>query len=168
MKKSINLKKAKNEKYTSKLHDQSVKDILGKGLFAEDFCALHEICRSTYFSWIKKHSSFKKAVDKGKVSGEAKWARMPLKYQEKSYSYPYWSSVMKNKFGWGREKIKGITGKEEPLELLIKTIAAFTSGEIADTQADKLTAMALAKIKGMQFDNHEERLKKLEEKNGIR
>lgn len=167
MKKSKLKKRGPKDKYDSKMHDASVKEMFSLGLFKEDFCEKHDIHEDTYYDWIKKHPSFKEAVKKGKIHGEAKWARMPLKFQQKTFSYPYWSSIMKNKFSWGQSKIEGITGKETPLELIGKALLLFSSGKIKDNQHDKLINNAISQIKAIECDNHEERIQKLEKSSGI-
>ena len=166
MKKS-NKKSISKDSYDSKIHDKSAKEIFSKGLFLEDFCEEHDICRATFYNWLKNNPSFKEAVEKGKSNGEAKWVKIPLKYQQKTFSYPYWSAVMKHKYNWGHAKVDSITGKETPLELIGKTIMLYASGELKDNQVEKLISMATAKIKAIECDSHEERLQRLEKNSGI-
>ena len=166
MKKSTK-KLGPKEIYNPKVHDKAVKETFSKGLFQEDFCETYDICRATFYNWIKKYPSFKEAVEKGKTHGEAKWARMPLKFQQKTFSYPYWSSIMKNKFGWGCIQIEGVTGKETPLELVNKALLLFTSGKVKSEQIDKLLNVVMTKVKVIECDNHEERLQRLEKNSGI-
>jgi len=154
-------------KYNPKIHDKSIKEIFGKGLFVEDFCDKHDIDERTYYNWRKNNDSFKKAADRGLMKGKAKWLRMPLKFQEKHFNYPYWVTVMKNKYGLGVTKIAGVKGDGKPADIITEITKLYMQGKIDDKKAEKIINFTLAKIKALECDNHEERLQRLEKNSGI-
>jgi len=151
------------EKYNPSLHDLKVKEILGSGKFKEDFCKKYDISNSTFYGWMKKFPSFKEAVEKCQQAGEAFWTNMPIPFQERSFSYPYWSWIMKNKYGVGKPNAPEIKGIDSPTQIITKVIQLFVEGRLSESQVDRLTTLASAKIKAIQCDSQEERIAKLEE-----
>lgn len=156
------------EKYKPKVHDKSIKELFKNGLFIEDFCQKHTICKKTYFSWVKKYPSFKKAAEIGKTYGEGAWARMPLKFQQKSFSYPYWSSIMKNKFGWGHvssKKLKiekNVSKRQEHIWNLV------SSGKITIEHGKKLSELNLDSIKIYELTEMKQDIDAIKKKLGIK
>ena len=132
--------------YDPKIHDTSVKEMFSNGLFAEDFCKAHNIGRNAYGCWIKQHKTFKEAAEIGNTHGEAKWLKLPLKYQDKSFSYAYWSCVMRNKYRYAKLDIKNL-GDKTPDEIVKFALDKFGDGSITEQQMEKLLNAALVKVK---------------------
>jgi hypothetical protein len=86
---------------------------------------------------------------------------MPLAYQKKNFSYPYWISIMKYKYGYGVNKIKGLVAGMSSDAIIDFVCKKMAEGAITEPQVEKLMSIVNAKIKATEI-NHEERIKNLE------
>ena len=162
-----NFKPGPKEKYKPKVHDKAIKELFKNGLFIEDCCQKHTICKKTYFSWIKKYPSFKKSAEIGKTYGGGAWPRMPLQFQQKSFSYPYWSSIMKNKFGWGHVTSKKLKIEKDVAKRQEYIWKLVSSGKVTIEQGKKLSELNLDSAKLYEITQMKEDLELIKKKLGI-
>lgn len=107
------LKAGQPTKYDEERHLTLLAQIMNEGEDIEAFCDEAMISRPTFYTWLKTHPNFREAYDILINVAERKWKSYPLKAE--NFSFPYWNTIMRNRFGYGKSKIKPSKG-DDPLE----------------------------------------------------
>jgi len=102
-------------KYKQEKHIGLLFDIFSKGEGVMAFCADAAISRSTFFLWLQKHKEFKEAYDIAINIAGRQWEAYPLK--NSGFNFPYWSMIMRNRFGYGRSRFK-LSDKKTAAEMM--------------------------------------------------
>ena len=97
-------KRGQPTKYREGEHIDLLVAIFGKGEGVMAFCAEAIITRSTFYLWLKVHEKFKYAYDVVMNVAGRQWEAYPLK--DPSFHYPYWSTIMRNRFGYGKPTVR--------------------------------------------------------------
>ena len=92
-------------KYDKEKHIELLFDIFSKGEGVMAFCAETLISERTFYKWLHSHKEFEEAY-KGVISiAGRQWEAYPLK-KDPSFNFPYWSTIMRNRFGYGRPRVQ--------------------------------------------------------------
>lgn len=150
--------------YNSDIHDLSIQEILSRGDFVKEFCAVYDINESTYHQWRKVHPTFKAMGDKGRRFGEMVWLKKPLQAQERAFTHQYWATIMRVCYNFDKAPKVELSGTETPDELLNLALKLYASGKIAERQFDRIVKTAESKIKFREWQEFEKRLDELEAK----
>ena len=84
-------------------YPEYLKQQMTLGRFDCDICKDWDICRTTFYVWLKEHPELKEAYDKGLAACESTWLQKGLTWleQDNSQAFRYWSKIMNIKFpGW--------------------------------------------------------------------
>lgn len=126
-------------KYVQQQHIGLLFDVFsgGEGIMA--FCAEAFISQATFFNWLKKHKEFKEAYDIVINIAGRQWENLPK--ENPDFNFPYWSTIMRNRFGFGRARIQ-IDKKAEPLEMFETIKQGLTDQEISVQEGVQLATIA--------------------------
>ena len=102
-------------KYDKEKHIGLLFDIFSKGEGVMAFCADAMISQNTFFLWLKKHKELKEAYDIAINIAGRQWEAYPLK--NSNFNFPYWSMIMRNRFGYGRSRFK-LSDKKKASEMM--------------------------------------------------
>ena len=102
-------------KYDKEKHIGLLFDIFSKGEGVMAFCADAMISQNTFFLWLKKHKELKEAYDIAINIAGRPWEAYPLKTS--NFNFPYWSMIMRNRFGYGRSRFK-LSDKKKAAEMM--------------------------------------------------
>ena len=102
-------------KYEQEKHIGLLFDTFNKGEGVMAFCADAAISRSTFFLWLQKHKELKEAYDIAINIAGRQWEAYPLK--NSNFNFPYWSMIMRNRFGYGRSRFK-LSDKKKASEMM--------------------------------------------------
>jgi hypothetical protein len=91
--------------YDTDVHIRLLYKVFTTGGDVMSFCADAMIGKKTFYDWLKKHQEFKEAYDIMVNYAGAKWELYPLNPKIK-IEFPYWSMIMRNRFGYGKSKFK--------------------------------------------------------------
>ena len=102
-------------KYEKEKHIELLLDIYFKGEGVMAFCAEAAITQTTFNLWVRTHKEFKEAYDIAINIAGRQWEAYPLK--KSGFNFPYWSMIMRNRFGYGRSRFK-IADKKTAAEMM--------------------------------------------------
>ncbi len=90
-------------KYVPEQHIKLLYNIFNQKEGIMAFCAEALIGQTTFFNWLKKHKEFKNAYDIAINIAGRQWEKLPQ--EDSDFNFPYWSTIMKNRFGYGKPRI---------------------------------------------------------------
>ena len=131
----------KPTKYDKDKHIPLLYSIFSEGEGVAAFCAESLISKKTFFNWLDANKEFREAYDVVLNLSERKWLKYPL---EKEISYPYWQTIMRNKFGYNKSKFK-FTDDKTPLSIVDSILKGLENGEITAQEASQIANLALTK-----------------------
>lgn len=126
-------------KYIKEKHIGLLFDTFDQGEGVMAFCAEALISQTTFFNWLKKYKEFKEAYDTVINIAGRQWEDFPR--QNPDFNFPYWSTIMKNRFCLGKSRIH-IDKKSEPLEMFETIKQGLSDQEISVQDAVQLTIIA--------------------------
>ena len=108
-------KEGKPTKYEGERHLRLIFNVFNKGEGVMTFCAEALITKPTFYEWLKVHKEFKEAYDIAINIAGRQWEAYPLK--NSNFNFPYWSMIMRNRFGYGRSRFK-LSDKKKASEMM--------------------------------------------------
>jgi hypothetical protein len=135
--KQINL--GRPNKYLQEQHIGLLFDIFNEGEGIMAFCAEALISQKTFFNWLKKYKEFKEAYDIVINIAGRQWEKFPR--ENPDFNFPYWSTIMRNRFGFGKSRIH-LDKEATPLEMFETIKQGLSDQEISLQDAVQLTTIA--------------------------
>jgi|SRR5271154_1283542 len=129
-------------KYKEEKHIKLLLDIFGNGEGVAAFCAEALISKNTFFSWLKVHQEFKEAYDIAISIAARKWEAYPLRNPD--FNFPYWSIIMRNRFGYGKSKFT-LSEDKTPSSIVDSVLIGLENGEITAQEASQVANLAMTK-----------------------
>ncbi|MGL5713045.1 MAG: hypothetical protein ACRCX2_08505 [Paraclostridium sp.] len=126
-------------KYVQEQHIGLLFDVFDQGEGIMAFCAEALISQKTFFNWLKKYKEFKEAYDIVINIAGRQWEKLPR--ENPDFNFPYWSTIMRNRFGFGKSRIH-LDKKAEPLEMFETIKQGLSDQEISVQDAVQLTTIA--------------------------
>ena len=142
-------------KYEKKIHIQKLLNLFSTGANISSFCAEVEICRDTFYEWVKKHKDFREAF---KIAEQLalEWFESEAlrRMDDPSFNLALWSLIMKNRFGLTNErkvKIQRMKNANTPLDQMKVLRYEISEGGLT---AAETTHMANFVATGVKIDEH--------------
>ena len=126
-------------KYVQEQHIGLLFDVFDQGEGIMAFCAEALISQKTFFNWLKKYKEFKEAYDIVINIAGRQWEKLPR--ENPDFNFPYWSTIMRNRFGFGKSRIH-LDKEAIPLEMFKVIKQGLTDQEISIQDAVQLTTIA--------------------------
>jgi hypothetical protein len=126
-------------KYVQEQHIGLLFDIFNQSEGVMAFCAEAMISQATFFNWLKKHKEFKEAYDIVINIAGRQWEKLPR--ENPDFNFPYWSTIMRNRFGFGKSRIH-LDKEATPLEMFKVIKQGLTDQEISIQDGVQLTTIA--------------------------
>jgi hypothetical protein len=126
-------------KYVREQHIGLLFDIFSQSEGVMAFCAEAMISQATFFNWLKKYKEFKEAYDIVINIAGRQWEKLPR--ENPDFNFPYWSTIMRNRFGFGKSRIH-LDKEATPLEIFQVIKQALTDQEISIQDGVQLTTIA--------------------------
>lgn len=101
-------------KYDESKHIELLLEVFNRGEGVMAFCKEAFIVKDTFYTWLRKHKMFNIAYEFAKNLGGSLWENMPI---NREVNLVYWTSIMRNRFGYGKSKFK-ISSAKTAKELL--------------------------------------------------
>lgn len=128
-------------KYDKEKHIGILFDVFkeGKGLAA--FFNAASIGKRTFYNWLEVHKEFKEAYEASVYLAQEIWEDYPKNHPD--FNFPYWSTIMRNRFGYGKSKVR--TAKDvTPLARMNAIWDGLEEGELSGQEAAQLSSVATA------------------------
>ena len=126
-------------KYVQEQHIGLLFDVFDQGEGIMAFCAEALISQKTFFNWLKKYKEFKEAYDIVINIAGRQWEKLPR--ENPDFNFPYWSTIMRNRFGFGRSRIH-LDKEATPLEMFKMIKQGLSDQEISVQDGVQLTTIA--------------------------
>lgn len=126
-------------KYVQEQHIGLLFDIFNQSEGVMAFCAEAMISQATFFNWLKKYKEFKEAYDIVINIAGRQWEKLPQ--ENPDFNFPYWSTIMRNRFGFGKSRIH-LDKEATPLEMFKVIKQGLADQEISVQDAVQLTTIA--------------------------
>ena len=162
-------KAGKPTKYREGEHVDLLVAIFGKGEGVMAFCAEAIITKSTFYLWLKVHAEFKYAYDVVMNVAGRQWEAYPLK--DRSFNFPYWSTIMRNRFGFGKPMVR-IAKDVTPLARVEAIWQSIEHGELSGQESTQFISVVKAQAdilnsssqeaEEFKLDSDEELMSKIE------
>jgi len=150
-------------KYIQEQHIGLLFDIFNQSEGIMAFCAEAMISQATFFNWLKKHKEFKEAYDIVINIAGRQWEKLPR--ENLDFNFPYWSTIMRNRFGFGKSRIY-LDKEATPLEIFKVIKQGLSDQEISLQDGVQLTTIAKNEAdvkKGVIVDKAEHEQRSMEE-----
>lgn len=135
------IKSCKPTKYDVDKHLKIIMDVFHKGEGVMAFCAEAGICKDTFYDWLKVHKEFKKAYKIALNIAGRQWEAYPLNNTSPNFNFPYWSTIMRNRFGYGKTKVQ-IVKDATPIARMNAIWEGLEEGELSAQEATQLSSVA--------------------------
>lgn len=126
-------------KYVQEQHIGLLFDIFNQSEGVMAFCAEAMISQATFFNWLKKYKEFKEAYDIVINIAGRQWEKLPR--ENPDFNFPYWSTIMRNRFGFGKSRIH-LDKEATPLEMFKMIKQGLSDQEISIQDGVQLTTIA--------------------------
>ena len=126
-------------KYDKKKHIGLLFDVFSEGEGVAAFCAEAFISQSTFFQWLQKHKEFKECYDIVINIAGRQWEAYPKTAPD--FNFPYWSTIMRNRFGYGKPKVR-IVKDATPIARMNAIWDGLEEGELSAQEATQLSSVA--------------------------
>jgi hypothetical protein len=126
-------------KYKGEKHIKLLFEVFGNGEGVAAFCAETWITESTFFLWVETHIEFKEAYRIAIKIGQRVWEE-----SKGEIEFPRWSAIMRNRFGYGKTKIK-LSKDKAPLTIVDDVLIGLEEGEITPQEATQVANLAVTK-----------------------
>ena len=130
-------------KYSKETHIPLLFDRFKDGKDIAAFCSEALITKTTFHDWVNRHNEFKFAYKLALTFAETKWAQYPENNPD--FNYPYWSLIMRNRFGCGKSTFK-VGNIENPIDMYEPIQQALDNNEITVTEAKQMGDFAQGKL----------------------
>ena len=105
----------KPTKYDEEKHIGLLFDIFNKGEGVAAFLDEAAISKQTFYDWLKAHKEFAAAYEGAINRSHRRWEDLPSKNPD--FNFPYWSMIMRNRFGYGRSRFK-LSDKKKAADMM--------------------------------------------------
>lgn len=129
----------KPTKYDKEKHIGLLFDIFDQREGIMAFCADALISQKTFFNWLKKYKEFKEAYDIAINIAGRQWEKLPR--ENPDLNFPYWSTIMRNRFGFGKSRIY-LDKEATPLEMFETIKQGLSDQEISTQEGVQLATIA--------------------------
>lgn len=126
-------------KYVQEQHIGLLFDVFDQGEGIMAFCAEALISQKTFFNWLKKYKEFKESYDIVINIAGRQWEKLPR--ENPDFNFPYWSTIMRNRFGFGKSRIH-LDKEATPLEMFEVIKQGLTDQEISIQDSVQLATIA--------------------------
>lgn len=130
-------------KYDPKTHIRLIYKVFANFGGQQEFVQLANINSQTFYDWINKHSCFASAYKKAKELSFVQWEKLPL--HDRELNMVYWNAIMRNRFNYGKPKVKKVDGKN-PIETLDSTLEALKEGKASIKDASGIAEILEKRI----------------------
>ena len=139
------IRRGQPTKYDPDKHLQllyNIFNVKGEGIPA--FCADALISQATFHNWLNNYTDFREAYEIVINMSARKWELYPL--QNKDVNFPYWSSIMRTRFKYGKLKIKNsqLTKDVTPLSRIDVLWRALEEGDLSHAELGKVIGLISA------------------------
>lgn len=139
--------------YDETVHVQLLHDTFIKGESIMAFCADAGIDRTTFFNWVKRNESFKKAYDIVINMAGRLWERLPLEMANdgKPFNFQYWHLIMRNRFHYSGLNIP--KSKNKTTEGKFKSAwKGLERGSLSSQEYSQIMQGIVAELKSRELD----------------
>ena len=126
-------------KYVQEQHIGLLFDIFNQSEGVMAFCAEAMISQATFFNWLKKYKEFKEAYEVVINIAGRQWEKLPR--ENPDFNFPYWSTIMRNRFGFGKSRIH-LDKEATPLEMFETIKQGLSDQEISLQDGVQLATIA--------------------------
>lgn len=151
-------------KYDQEKHISLIFKIFNEGESVAAFCAEALIAKSTFYEWLRVNKEFKDAYDIMINTAQKIWEDYPKNNPD--FNFPYWSTIMRNRFGYGKPKVR-IVKDATPLARMNAIWEGLEEGELSGQEATQLSSVATAHYNILTNQSQESEQFKLETKEEI-
>ena len=109
-------KEGKPTKYDKEKHIGLLFDVFNKGEGVAAFLDEAVVSKQTFYDWLKAHKEFAEAYEGAINRSHRQWEAYPL-LKNSNFNFPYWSMIMRNRFGYGRSRFK-LSDKKKAAEMM--------------------------------------------------
>lgn len=102
-------------KYEKEKHIGLLFEVFNKGEGVAAFLDEAAVSKQTFYNWLKIHKEFAAAYEGAINLSQRQWETYPL--NKSDFNYPYWSIMMRNRFGFGKSRFK-IADKKNAKEMM--------------------------------------------------
>ena len=156
LKEARKIKMGQPTKYDSDLHIPLLLEIFMHGGDVCDFCNAAEICKQTYYEWLKVNPDFKAASDRAYDLAETWWKEKALLgISETSFNSNLWSIIMRNRFDYTDTRKLRLKGLDPNADVTEQAKQLMQVGEYPADQAlyaPEVSAMTVVCSTIMSFD----------------
>jgi hypothetical protein len=128
----------KPTKYDRERHISLMFKIFSDGKSVAAFCAEALIAKTTFYNWLEIHKEFKDAYDIMISTAQKIWEDYPKTNPD--FNFPYWSTIMRNRFGYGKPKVR-IVKDTTPLARMNAIWDGLGEGELSAQEATQLGSL---------------------------
>ena len=105
----------KPTKYDKEQHIGLLFSVFNNGEGVAAFLDEAAISKQTFYNWLKAHKEFAAAYEGAINRSHRRWEVFPLKNPD--FNFPYWSMIMRNRFGYGRSRFK-LSDKKKAADMM--------------------------------------------------
>lgn len=131
-------KEGKPTKYDKEKHIGLLFDVFNKGEGVAAFLDEAVVSKQTFYDWLKAHKEFAEAYEGAINRSHRKWEAYPLK--NPNFNFPYWSIIMRNRFGYGKPKVR-IIKDATPIARMNAIWEGLEEGELSAQEATQLGSL---------------------------
>lgn len=138
--------------YNEDKHVALLYDIFANGESIYAFCDEALITRRTFYHWLATHEKFKEAYDVALCKGARNFEKLPK--DDSDFNFPYWSTVMKNRYQYFKTRIE-TKPNDTPAQRLQAVWEGISNGELSTQEASHLASITVtqANIENGTTDN---------------
>lgn len=131
-------KSCKPTKYDAEKHLGIMIDVFSEGEGVMAFCDEALISKDTFYEWLKAHKEFKAAYEVIINKAGRQWEAYPKNNPD--FNFPYWSTIMRNRFGYGKPKVR-IVKDATPIARMNAIWEGLEEGELSGQEATQLGSL---------------------------
>lgn len=150
--------------YNKEKHIRILFDVFSKGEGVAAFLDEAAISKQTFYDWLKVHKEFKEAYEGALNRSQRMWELYPL--NNPNFNFPYWSTMMRNRFGYGKPKIR-IAKDATPLARIDSIWEGLEEGQLTGQEATQLASVVSTQANMLTDQPNESEQFKLETKEEI-
>lgn len=131
----------KPTKYDKEKHIGLLFNVFNKGKGLAAFFNAASIGNKTFYDWLEAHEEFKEAYEAAVSLAKEIWEDYPK--DNPDFNIPYWSIIMRNRFGYGKPKVR-IVKDATPIARMNAIWEGLEEGELSAQEATQLSSVTTA------------------------
>ena len=139
-------------KYDATKHIAILSAVFSQGEDIAAFCCESNICRDTFFEWVKTHPEFKEAYAEARERSRRYFEKLALQGMQDplNFNFTGWSMQMRNRFGYTdkrKPKIENLDIAVSHMDKLKLVVGEIAKGELTFDEAVQISNVILAGVK---------------------